>query len=71
MIGTLLIAIPGYGMALWGALGWLVLAVDCYRAARKGGNDAALKGAMLGAAGSALVALFFGGITRWLLGGAL
>lgn len=68
MIGTLLIAIPGYGMALWGAIGMLLCTIDCVRS---GGNAVRRREEARGAVGGAITALAFAGITRWLLGGAL
>lgn len=68
MIGTILIAVPGYGIALWGALGMLLCVIDC---ARFASNAARRREEARGAIRGAIMALAFAGVTRWLLGVAL
>lgn len=68
MIGTWIIAFVGYGMALWGTLGFIAALVDAYRF---GNIEIRRTEEAKTAARCAIVAMVFAVGTRWLIGGAL
>lgn len=68
MIGTWIIAVVGYGMALWGALGFIAALIDVVRF---GNIEIRRTEEAKTAARCAFVALVFAAGTRWLIGGAL
>jgi len=67
MIGTLLIAIPGYGMALLSLVATCVTIVRI--AQHPTGRDCG--GLVAALFGCAIATIAFAAVTRWLLGGAL
>ncbi|TNC14876.1 hypothetical protein FF100_04670 [Methylobacterium terricola] len=68
MIGTLLIAVPGYGMATLFLLASISALIDGVNAPPKSARRAYERRALFGCVALAII---FAAVTRWLLGGAL
>lgn len=68
MIGTILIAVFGYGAALWLALATVLYGIDFLKAPRGSARESEEgKGLVICFVGT----LFLAALTRWLTGGAL
>lgn len=67
MLGTLLIAVPGYGMATLCALGIISAISDGIKATSEDAKRREANAAIT----CAILTIAFAGVTRWLLGGAL